>query len=122
MCAGGKRKRRAAPRQRRQAATQEGEDYEDVEAEFNPENPYHVSHTNNNSHVALCLHPAFEAVRSDLRVRGGLPEKAFPEECFSQLQERQQMLGSRRRGLDCHSTSENMHFSGWGCLKLSFQE
>ncbi|XP_031162731.1 leukocyte cell-derived chemotaxin 1-like [Sander lucioperca] len=31
------RKRRAAPRQRRQAA---GEEEEDVEAEFNPENPY----------------------------------------------------------------------------------
>ncbi|KAM6919041.1 leukocyte cell-derived chemotaxin 1-like [Xenentodon cancila] len=35
----GQRKRRAAPRQRRQAAGEEG-DYEDVEAEFNPENPY----------------------------------------------------------------------------------
>lgn len=34
----GQRKRRAVPRQRRQAAGEE--DYEDVEAEFNPENPY----------------------------------------------------------------------------------
>lgn len=41
MCAGRQRKRRAAPRQRRQAAT---EDEEDVEAEFNPDNPYQVSH------------------------------------------------------------------------------
>lgn len=45
MCAGGQRKRRAAPRQRRQAAGA-GEEEEDVEAEFNPENPYQVSHTN----------------------------------------------------------------------------
>ncbi|XP_028283681.1 leukocyte cell-derived chemotaxin 1-like [Parambassis ranga] len=35
----GQRKRRAAPRQRRQAAVA-GEEEEDVEAEFNPENPY----------------------------------------------------------------------------------
>uniref|UniRef100_A0A1A8LZM9 Leukocyte cell-derived chemotaxin 1 n=3 Tax=Nothobranchius TaxID=28779 RepID=A0A1A8LZM9_9TELE len=35
----GQRKRRAAPRQSRQAAGGE-EDYEDVEAEFNPQNPY----------------------------------------------------------------------------------
>ncbi|KAG7227331.1 hypothetical protein INR49_000335 [Caranx melampygus] len=35
----GQRKRRAAPRQRRQAAGA-GEEEEDVEAEFNPENPY----------------------------------------------------------------------------------
>lgn len=45
MCAGGQRKRRAAPRQRRQAAGAEEEE-EDVEAEFNPENPYQVSHAN----------------------------------------------------------------------------
>lgn len=44
MCAGGQRKRRAALRQRRQAAV-EGEQ-EGVEAEFNPENPYMVSHAN----------------------------------------------------------------------------
>ncbi|XP_037537397.1 leukocyte cell-derived chemotaxin 1 [Nematolebias whitei] len=37
----GRRKRSAAPRQRRQADVQGGDDYEDVEAEFNPENPYH---------------------------------------------------------------------------------
>lgn len=43
MCAGAQRKRRAAPRQRRQAAGEEEEE-EDVEAEFNPENPYQVSH------------------------------------------------------------------------------
>lgn len=43
MCAGAQRKGRAAPRQRRQAAAPgEGED---AEAEFNPENPYQVSHT-----------------------------------------------------------------------------
>ncbi|XP_062336950.1 leukocyte cell-derived chemotaxin 1-like [Osmerus eperlanus] len=36
---GGQRKRRAAPRQRRQATGAEEE--VDVEAEFNPENPYH---------------------------------------------------------------------------------
>ena len=41
--AGGQRKRRAAPRQRRQATGAEEE--VDVEAEFNPENPYHVSPT-----------------------------------------------------------------------------
>lgn len=39
MCAGGQKKR-AVPRQRRQAE----EEDEDVEAEFNPENPYQVSH------------------------------------------------------------------------------
>lgn len=44
MCAGGQRKTRAALRQRRQAPGNEEE--EDVEAEFNPENPYQVSHTN----------------------------------------------------------------------------
>lgn len=43
MCAGAQRKGRAAPRQRRQAAAPEEE--EDVEAGFNPENPYQVSHT-----------------------------------------------------------------------------
>lgn len=47
ICAGGQRKKRAAPRQRRQAAGAGGEEEEeDVEAEFNPENPYQVSHTN----------------------------------------------------------------------------
>lgn len=53
MCAGGRRKRSAAPRQRRQAAVQGADDYEDVEAEFNPENPYHVSHTNKLSRSCL---------------------------------------------------------------------
>lgn len=52
MCAGAQRKRRAAAaaavaaasRQRRQAAGAGEEEEEDVEAEFNPENPYQVSH------------------------------------------------------------------------------
>lgn len=44
MFAGGQRKRRAAPVQRRQAVGAEEEE-EDVEAEFNPDNPYQVSHT-----------------------------------------------------------------------------
>lgn len=67
MCAGGQRKRRAAPRQRRQA-TGAGEEEEDVEAEFNPENPYQVSHTNT-FFFCLCLHPttASTTVPSDLR-------------------------------------------------------
>lgn len=49
MFAGGQRKRRAVPlppaaaRQRRQAVGPEEEE-EDVEAEFNPNNPYQVSH------------------------------------------------------------------------------
>ncbi|XP_039672287.1 leukocyte cell-derived chemotaxin 1-like [Perca fluviatilis] len=46
----GQRKRRAAPRQRRQAAGEEEE--EDVEAEFNPENPYQVSHTDQLTHFS----------------------------------------------------------------------
>ncbi|MEQ2194189.1 hypothetical protein XENOCAPTIV_025125 [Xenoophorus captivus] len=63
MCVGGQRGSRAAPRQRRQAAA--AEDYTDVEAEFNPENPYQVSHTF--PLPPQCLHPAgaFRAVRSD---------------------------------------------------------
>ncbi|XP_069020595.1 leukocyte cell-derived chemotaxin 1-like isoform X1 [Embiotoca jacksoni] len=41
MCAGAQRRKRgAAPRQRRQAGQGEEEGAEDVEAEFNPENPY----------------------------------------------------------------------------------
>lgn len=44
MCSGAQRKRRAGPRQRRQAAAPLEEE-EDAEAEFNPENPYQVSHT-----------------------------------------------------------------------------
>ncbi|MEQ2158580.1 hypothetical protein GOODEAATRI_013690 [Goodea atripinnis] len=61
MCVGGQRGSRAAPRQRRQAAATE--DYTDVEAEFNPENPYQVSHTF--PLPPQCLHPAgaFRAVR-----------------------------------------------------------
>lgn len=78
MFAGGQRKRRAVPRppaaaaaarQRRQAVGPEEEE-EDVEAEFNPNNPYQVSHA---------LFMALEgnaggggrAVRSYLRTAGG---------------------------------------------------
>lgn len=43
MCSGAQRKRRAGPRQRRQAAAPQEEE-EEAGAEFNPENPYQVSH------------------------------------------------------------------------------
>lgn len=66
MCAGGQRKRRAAARQRRQAAVAREEE-EDVEAEFNPENPYQVSHTTTNTHSSPGLFTASEAVRLDLK-------------------------------------------------------
>lgn len=86
MCAGGQRKRRAAPRQRRQAAGA-GEEEEDVEAEFNPENPYQVSHAHKR--------PGLSA-----RIWGPPEERASsrPGRVSSQLCERQQMPGSRRRG------------------------
>lgn len=71
MCAGAQRKRRAAPRQQRQAAApregEEGEE-EDAEAEFNPENPYQVSHTaqtRGSSPVVVAVAPP--PVRSYLR-------------------------------------------------------
>lgn len=77
MCAGGQRKRRAAPRQRRQAAGAAGQEEveEDVEAEFNPENPYQVSHTHKcdshgssfSSSLVFTLGCGVAAVRSDLR-------------------------------------------------------
>lgn len=76
MCAGGQRKRRAAPRQRRQAAGAAGQEVEeDVEAEFNPENPYQVSHTHKrdshgssfSSSLVFTLGCGVAAVRSDLR-------------------------------------------------------
>lgn len=76
MCAGGQRKRRAAPRQRRQAAGAAGQEVkEDVEAEFNPENPYQVSHTHKrdshgssfSSSLVFTLGRGVAAVRSDLR-------------------------------------------------------
>jgi len=60
MCSGGQKKRRDVPRKRRQA-TGGDEDYEDVEAEFNPENPYQVSHTNkltrSFSLTRVCMRP-----------------------------------------------------------------
>lgn len=46
MCAGGQRKTRAAPSRRRRRQAPGADEEEDVEAEFNPENPYQVSHTN----------------------------------------------------------------------------
>lgn len=52
MCAGAQRKGRAAPRQRRQAAAPEEE--EDVEAKFNPENPYQVSHAKQTRFFPRC--------------------------------------------------------------------
>lgn len=64
MCAGGQRNRRAAPRQRRQAAVPLEEEEEDVEAEFNPENPYQVSHANRLTRFSLMHY-----VRCSYRVR-----------------------------------------------------
>lgn len=78
MCAGGQRKRRAAPRQRRQAAGAAGQEVEeDVEAEFNPENPYQVSHTHKRDFLLLLrLRWAAASQLSD-QIRG-LPETLFP--------------------------------------------
>lgn len=59
MCAGAQRKGRAAPRQRRQAAAPEEE--EDVEAGFNPENPYQVSHTKQTCFPSPCWRPGVAA-------------------------------------------------------------
>lgn len=66
MCAGGQRKRRDAPRQRRQAVGPEEEE-EDVEAEFNPENPYQVSHMLSPPCRVYVPVTASAPVRSDLR-------------------------------------------------------
>ena len=52
----------AAPRRRRRQAPG-AEEEEDVEAEFNPENPYQVSHT----FFFFGPATAFTTVRSDLR-------------------------------------------------------
>lgn len=92
MCAGGQRKRRAAPRQQRQAVgAKEEEEEEDVEAEFNPENPYQVSH----AFFSFCrVYVPVQSQCLSIQIRG-LPEKAFAKEGFSQLCEQQQMLGSR---------------------------
>lgn len=93
MCAGALRERRAAPRRRRQAPGAGGE--EDVGAEFNPENPYQVSHTRR---FFFCcfqvpLQPLDCRLGSEREAGGGAPEKAFlrraPHSCAS---------GSRCRG------------------------
>lgn len=94
MCAGGQRKRRAAPGQRRQANVARVEEEEDVEAEFNPENPYQVSHTNRLTRFSFICR-----VRSRCRVRScplrsegyliRLFQRRVPHSCAS---------GSRCRG------------------------
>lgn len=105
MCAGGQRKRRAAPRRRPQAAVARAEEEEDVEAGFNPENPYQVSHADRLARFPLYVLCEFAAVCSDL---GGYLRRPSRPESFSQLCERQQMPGSRRRAPDCHCESQCM--------------
>lgn len=102
MCAGGQRKSRAAPRERRQAAAAVEHEDEDGGPQFNPENPYQVSRTR--SLRGVYIRP--ERPELSVRIRRALPEKAFPPmESFSHLREPQQMLGSRRRGPARHCTS-----------------
>lgn len=93
MCAGGQRKRRAAPRQRRQAAGAVEEE-EDVEAEFNPENPYQVSHTDKltRSSPSVVFAPRYGVHNCLLRSEGylrGLLLRRVSHSCAS---------GSRCRG------------------------
>lgn len=102
MCAGGQRKRRAtAPRERRQAAAAVEEE-EDVEAEFNPENPYQVSHPERLLRSPFLLlsrsHPHRSVHNCPFASKGHLRRPRGPGESSSQLCEGQQMPGSRRRG------------------------
>lgn len=129
MCAGGQRKRRAAPRQRLQAAVAGVEEEEDVEAEFNPENPYQVSHTNKLTRSSfICCVTSRYRVRSCLLRSEGYLRRLLQREVSHSCAN-----GSRCRGQGggAQIVTANLSVCGgvfsvhalsiWGCPKLSIQ-
>lgn len=126
MCAGGQRKRRAVPRHRRQAAGA-GEEEEDVEAEFNPENPYQVSHANklarsSSSAVFTSRRGVWDCPFTSVGYLRRLSPRRVSHSCASGSRCRGHGIGARIVTADlsvCMGVFSVHAFSMRGCLSLS---
>lgn len=113
MCAGGQRKRRAVPRRRRQAAGTGEEEEEDVEAEFNPENPYQVSHANKLARSSSsAVFTSRRGVWDCPFTSAGYLRRLSPGRVSHSCASGSRCWGHGRGARDCHCRSECMR----GCV------